>query len=152
VFYAGMPAAKGAHLRESAWFGPPDPPADAPKRVGNRPRRIEAPTSIRAIIASSAFLVLFSATLMVGGHAAMDPLLRSAATARETRDLGDVVVPLADGKFCRHMSFDNATAEVVEGKVTPCPENVTRGLFRTYRTFSWGAEQGGSGPPPDAGR
>ncbi len=132
-------------MNESSWFGTPDQPARI--RFGKRPRRIEAPTSIRAIIASSAFLMLFSASLLVGGHAAIDPLLRSATTARETRDLGDVVMPLADGKFCRHMSFDNATAEIVEGRVTQCPENVTRGMFRTYRTFSWGSESDSSNSP-----
>ncbi len=106
-----------------------------------RPRRArDGQTSVRAIIASSVFLVLFSVSLMVGGHAAIDPLLRSAMTARETRELGDVVVTMADGKFCRHMSFDNATSEIVEGKVGPCPDNLARGQFRTYRGFAWGSE------------
>ncbi|HEX4411915.1 MAG TPA: hypothetical protein VH206_24340 [Xanthobacteraceae bacterium] len=131
-------AARDVSAKDASWFGPPDKPARV--RVAKRPRRVEAPTSLRAIIASSAFLVLFSASLLVGGHAAIDPLLRSAMTARETRDLGDVVVPLAGGKFCRHMSFDNATAEVIQGNVSPCPESVTRSMFRQYRTFSWGAE------------
>ena len=135
-------------MREPSWFGPPDRPAAARVRLGNRSRRVEAPTSIRAVIASSAFLVLFSVSLLVGGHAAIDPLLRSAMTARETRDLGDVVVPLAGGKLCRHMSFDNATAEVIEGNVSPCPDSVIRGKFRQYRTFSWGGEIDAGDPLP----
>jgi len=130
-----MHATKGASLRSPSWFAAPDQKGAKP-----RPRRGgDSQTSVRAIIASSAFLVLFSVTLMVGGHAAIDPLLRSAMAARETRELGDVVVTMADGKFCRHMSFDNATAEIVEGKVGPCPDSVSRGEFRTYRSFAWGS-------------
>ena len=109
-----------------------------------RPRRGgDGQTSVRAIIASSAFLVLFSVTLMVGGHAAIDPLLRSAMAARETRELGDVVVTMADGKFCRHMSFDNATAEIVEGKVGPCPDSVSRGAVPHLSEFRLGLRRHG---------
>jgi hypothetical protein len=141
VFYGAMHATKGASLRAPSWFAAPDQDgAKARPRRPARPRRArDGQTSVRAIIASSAFLVLFSATLMVGGHAAIDPLLRSAMAARETRELGDIVVAMSDGKFCRHMSFDNATAEIVEGKVGPCPDNVTKGQFRTYRSFAWGS-------------
>jgi hypothetical protein len=144
-----MRTGKEAVMRAPSWFAAPDQDGAAARpRRSARPRRPGVgQTSVRAIIASSAFLVLFSVTLMIGGHAAIDPLLRSAMAARETRELGDVVVTMSDGKFCRHMSFDNATAEIVEGKVGPCPESVARGEFRTYRSFAWG-----SGTGPDAQR
>ena len=137
-----MPAIKGASLKAPSWFGPPNPAgAVARRRPAVRVRRSsDGPTSLRAIIASSAFLVLFAGSLIIGGHAAIDPLLRSAMAARETKDIGDVIYPLPDGKLCRHMSFDNATAEVVEGRIGPCPENVARNSFRTYRGFAWGSE------------
>lgn len=124
-------------MRSPGWFTAPNHDDGNARR---RPRRAgDGQTSFRAIIASSTFLVLFSVTLMVGGHAAIDPLLRTAMAARETKDLGDVVVSMSDGKFCRHMSFDNATAEMIEGKVGPCPDNLTKGQFRTYGTFAWGS-------------
>jgi hypothetical protein len=148
VFYGGMNATKGARLQAPSWFGPPDHVGTgARKRSAVRARRSgDSATSLRAIIASSAFLVLFSVSLMIGGHAAIDPLLRSAMAARETKDIGDVVFPLPDGKLCRHMSFDNATAEVVEGRIGPCPENLAKGAFRSYRGFAWGGGEAPSGP------
>jgi hypothetical protein len=121
VFHGIMNATKGASLKAPSWFVAPERAAtDAPRRPAVRARRAaDSATSGRAIIASSAFLAFFAVSLMIGGHAAIDPLLRSAMAARETKDVGDVVFPLSDGKLCRHMSFDNATAEVVEGRVGP---------------------------------
>lgn len=138
-----MRMAKEASMRPPTWFTAPDHDANSMgRRPAGRRRPEDGPTSFRAIVVSSAFLVVFSVALMIGGHAAIDPLMRSAIAARETKDLGDVVVTMADGKFCRHMSFDNATAEIVEGKVGPCPDNITRGQFRAYRGFAWGSGSG----------
>jgi hypothetical protein len=84
--------------------------------------------------------MLLAAALLVGGHAAIDPLLRSAAAARDARAVGDVVYSMPDGKFCRHMSFDNLTSEMIEGTVVPCPDSVVRDEFRNKTAgFAWGA-------------
>ena len=98
----------------------------------------ERAASARAVIASSLFLVLLAAALLVGGHAAIDPLLRSVIAARETKAVGDVLYTMPDGIFCRHMSFDNATAEVVEGAIERCPTDISRGRARTSKGFAWG--------------
>jgi hypothetical protein len=98
----------------------------------------ERATSARAVIASSLFLVLLAAALLVGGHAAIDPLLRSVIAARETKAVGDVLYTMPDGIFCRHMSFDNTTAEVVEGAVERCPTDIARNRPRTSKSFAWG--------------
>ena len=98
-------------------------------------------TSTRAVIASSLFIVLFAAALLVGGRAAIDPILRSALAARDAQATGDVVVTMPDGKFCRHMSFDNATASMVEGTVEPCKTDITRDTSTPPsppRGFTWG--------------
>jgi hypothetical protein len=59
--------------------------------------------------------------------------------ARDTKAVGDVVYSMPDGKFCRHMSFDNVTAEVVEGTITPCPHDIARDEFRNKTGgFAWG--------------
>jgi len=142
VLYGAMHAAEGASLEAPSWFEPADRvSARLRSRRALRARRDDdGPTSLRAIVASSSFLVLFAVALMVGGHAAIDPLLRSAIAAREAKGIGDVVYPTRDGRYCRHMSFDNATAEIVEGKVEPCPEDVARGVFRNTRGFAWGEQ------------
>lgn len=93
---------------------------------------------MRAIIASSAFLVLLAATLLIGGHAAIAPLLRSVMAARDERAVGDIIYPMPDGKFCRHMSFDNTTAEIVEGAIAPCPDGISRIHIHTAKGFAWG--------------
>ena len=86
----------------------------------------ERAKSGRVVIVSSLFLVLFTAALLIGGHAAIDPLLQSAVDARETKGTGDVVVTMPDGIFCRHMSFDNVTAEITEGGIERCTERHRR--------------------------
>ena len=70
----------------------------------------ERAKSASVAIASSLFLALIAAALLVGGHAAIGPLLRSAIAARDAKETGDVVYTMPDGIFCRHMSFDNVTA------------------------------------------
>jgi hypothetical protein len=98
--------------------------------------------STRAVIVSTLFLVLIAAALLIGGHAAIDPLLRSTvatrqATARQANGVGDVVYAMPDGVYCRHMSFDNATAEVIEGAVEPCSEDIAHGRSSAVNGFAW---------------
>lgn len=104
-------------------------------------QRSDGTSSVRAIIAASLFLVLFAGCLTVGGHAAVAPLLRSAADAREAGVVGDIVLAMPGGKLCRHMSFDNVTAELAETAVEPCPEPLRRLRTPVSRGFAWGAPQ-----------
>ena len=83
------------------------------------------------------FLVLFTAALLIGGHAAIDPILQSAVDARETKGTGDVVVTMPDGIFCRHMSFDNVTAEIIEGGIERCAKDIAGNRPHTGRGFAW---------------
>ena len=52
------------------------------------------------------------------------------------------VVAMPDGKFCRHMSFDNTTASMVEGTIVPCTTDITRdsrsAVAAAPRGFAWG--------------
>jgi hypothetical protein len=77
-------------------------------------------TSGHVAIASTVFLVLFASALLIGGHAAIDPLLRASQAARNAARVGDVVYAMPDGVFCRHMSFDNTTAELTESALEHC--------------------------------
>jgi hypothetical protein len=98
----------------------------------------ERATSVRAVIASAFFVVSLTAALSLGGHAVIDPLLRTVIDARETKSTGDILYTMPDGVFCRHMSFDNATAELVEGAIEHCPSEIVRDRARTSRGFAWG--------------
>jgi hypothetical protein len=110
-----------------------------PVRRIARPRSDEKrATSLRAVIASSFFSVSLAMTVLLGGHAAVAPLLRTVVAARETKSTGDILYTMPDGVFCRHMSFDNATAEVVEGAIEHCPTEIVRDRARTSRGFAWG--------------
>jgi hypothetical protein len=93
--------------------------------------------SARAVIVGSLFLVLFGAALLIGGQAAIDPLLRSAVAAPEDSERGDVVYAMPDGVYCRHLSFDNATAEVVEGGIERCGGDFTQESSRASNGFAW---------------
>ncbi len=77
--------------------------------------------------------------LLVGGHFAIDPLLQSAAAAREARRVGDIVYSMPDGGYCRHLAFDNATAEISERTVEPCAKSVGAAQARATNGFAWGA-------------
>jgi hypothetical protein len=136
VFYGAMHAAAPVALEPGSRFVQ----VTANPRARSTQARLaeERATSARAVIASSLFLMLLAATLLVGGHAAIDPLLRSVIAARETKAVGDVLYTMPDGIFCRHMSFDNATAEVAEGAIERCPTDISKGRARTSKSFAWG--------------
>jgi hypothetical protein len=96
-------------------------------------------TSLRAVIASSLFLALLAGTMLIGGHAAVDPILRFAIAHRDSSGRGDVLYTMPDGKYCRHMSFDNATDEMIEGDIERCPNDIVSEHGHTTMGFEWGA-------------
>jgi len=134
-----MSAAKDAGVGMSSWFA-------AAERAVARARSLRTPldderaVSGPTVVVASLFLALVAAALLAGGHNAIDPLLKSAMAAREARGMGEIVYTLPDGVFCRHMSFDNTTAEVVDSRVERCRTDITgdRG-DQVVRGFAWGA-------------
>jgi len=106
-----------------------------------RPARRNETTigSVHVVIVSAVFLVLFAATLMVGGRAAIDPLVQAATQPQTTRDTSAVVYTMPDGVFCRHVSFDNVTAQMTEGSIERCQTDFTiaRERSRPRQAFSW---------------
>jgi len=124
------------------WFVQPDYAGAKPRARKIWQLRLddEGSTSAHAVIVASLFLVVLAGSLLFGGHAAIDPILRSAIAARDGRAVGEVVLSTSDGKLCRHMSFDNTTAEMVEGNVVPCPDDIVRDEFRNADRggFTWG--------------
>jgi hypothetical protein len=146
LFSRDMRMVKRTSSQAATWFadmGRSDrAPAKSPANKAPQARLSDdGATSTRAVIASTVFIVLLAATLLVGGGAAIDPFLRSAMADRDARANGDIVVTMPDGKFCRHMSFDNATASMVEGIIEPCKSDITRdnsGPRVPPGGFAWG--------------
>jgi hypothetical protein len=139
-FYGAMSAADRASQEAGAWFVEADHVSvTALARRRSRARMDEERAkSGRVVIVSSLFLVLLAAGLLIGGHAAIDPLLRSAEEVRQAKGAGDVVYTMPDGIFCRHMSFDNVTAEIAEGGIERCAGDIVRDRPHPNRGFSWG--------------
>lgn len=92
----------------------------------------------RVVIVTSVFLLLLGAGVLLGGRAAIDPLLESAM-GREANATGDLVYTMPDGIFCRRLSFDNVTAEVTEGGIERCSEEATRRPItnKAISAFRW---------------
>jgi hypothetical protein len=141
VFYAGMSVAERISRDAGAWFVEADHVSvTALARRRSRARMDEERAkSGRVVIVSSLFLVVFTGALLIGGHAAIDPLLQSAMDARGTKSAGDVVVTMPDGIFCRHLSFDNVTAEISEGGIERCTNDIAGNRPRASRGFAWGS-------------
>jgi hypothetical protein len=142
LFARRMRVVKRGSAEAATWF------ADMNRMIGRLPRKSPqarlsegGATSIRAVIASSIFIVLFAVALLLGGRAAIDPFLHPA-DAYDPRAGGDVVVTMPDGKFCRHMSFDNATASMIEGTIEPCRTDISRDFgvpaVAPHGGFAWG--------------
>jgi hypothetical protein len=131
-----------ASLEASMALDPQPVAADRAKRRALQTSRLqvagERTTSTHAVIVASLFLVVLAFGLLLGGHAAIDPLLRSAIAAREGQSMGDVLYAMPDGIYCRHLSFDNATAEVAETAITHCPDDLVRYRARSPQGFAWG--------------
>ena len=135
AFYPSMRVHTRSAQESGTWFSAPNQASTAPLR---RPHAQARLGGSHVAIVFSLFLVLFAATLLIGGHAAIDPLLQSAAEARDSRNTGDIVYTMPDGKFCRHMSYDNVTGEQTGGSIRPCDNDIlARSRVRSYRHFTW---------------
>lgn len=138
-----MRPSDGASAEKAARFGEAEPGTlNARARRSARARfEAEREKSASVVIVSSLFLVLIAAGLLIGGHAAIDPLLQSAIAARGSNGpgAGEVLYTMPDGIFCRHVSFDNATAEMVEGAIERCADDITRDHAHSVNGFAWGA-------------
>lgn len=136
-----MTAEEARRADPPAWFvetrhAGSRPPARQPSRLRSD-GAVER--SGRVVIVSSLFLLLIAAAVVTGGHNAVDPLVRSVIAARESRSVGDIVLTMPDGIYCRHMSFDNATAELIAGSMKPCGPDLVSGRSHAESKFSWGS-------------
>ena len=136
-----MSPAEGTSPEAGAWFVEADHVSvTALARRRSRARLDDARTGYgRVIIVASLFLAVLTTGLLFGGHAAIEPLLHSAEQTRATMGAGAVVYAMPDGIFCRHVSFDNVTAEISEGGITRCADDLAGKRPRISHGFAWRA-------------
>lgn len=136
----GTSASEGAGASMMDWYVEPDlSGADTRTRGSSRVRRDEErANSLALIVTTSLLFVLFASAIMVGGHAAIGPLLLKGTAASDDNSTGDIVYAMPDGVFCRHMSFDNATGEISGGAVERCGEGPGRADDEKSTKFKWG--------------
>jgi hypothetical protein len=141
LFYAGMRAAQHAGTKADWWGAAADQIGRRTlARRSTRARRDEQRAkNARIAVVLSLFLLLLAAALLVGGRGVIDLLLRAAADEREAKRLGEIVYTMADGAFCRHLSFDNTTGELTEGAIEQCAHNLSKERTRAAIGFAWGA-------------
>ena len=135
-----MSAAERVSAKAAPWNAASGRRGRAPPYRSQLRREEQREKTKRAAVALSLFLALFVATLLVGGHSLIDPLLQQQFSLdRQANRVGDIVLTMPDGKFCRHMSFDNNTAEMVESGVRQCAVDRATGSVSRATSFKWGA-------------
>lgn len=142
--YVMMRAAERISTTAASWNATADRARGSAARRSARVRRDEQHIkNTRVVIVLSVFLAFLAAALLIGGRAFIGPMLRSAADARQSSRIGEVVFTMPDGAFCRHLSFDNKTAEISESTIDRCPEARPRGMGKesasSSKGFAWGA-------------
>ena len=133
-----MRAPQGPSTDPGAWFVEANRVSMASLiKRSSRARFSDAQASGRIAIVSSLFLIMFGAALLIGGRAAIGPLLQSAADSGEPNSAAAVVYTMSDGVYCRHVSFDNVTAQETEGGIERCNSDGSGGRSPSSRAFSW---------------
>ncbi len=94
--------------------------------------------AVRTGVVLSLFCALLTAALLVGGRSFIDPLLQAVAGDPEANRVGEIVLTMPDGAFCRHLSFDNVTGTVTERTVEQCDETIGRPAKHAKTGFAWG--------------
>jgi hypothetical protein len=105
-----------------------------------RSRRLELRIkTARLVVVLSLFLILIAAAVFIGGRSVIGPMLQKAmAQTRDMHRIGAIVFTMPDATFCRHLAFDNKTAELTESTVLQCPEARPREGAHAPSGFAWG--------------
>ena len=93
----------------------------------------------RASIVSTFFIAVLIANLFVGAVVVVGAFRKEPDTASIA--IGRATIPTLDGVFCRHVLFDNRTAETKEDKISRCDDrDDVRSRRRAGSIFSWGGQ------------
>jgi hypothetical protein len=132
--YARMRVQTGSARASGKWFTESN---QATIALLKKPRARALLGGAHAIIVFGIFVALFAATL-VGGRAAIDPMLESAAEEQDSQSKADIVYTMPGGTLCRHMSYDNVTGEQTGGAIRPCDGDIlARTHMRPQSHFTW---------------
>ena len=112
----------------------------SPRRSGRELRRArETRTKIwRVSVVTVFFAVVLGANLLVGAALMLKALHTQAGETAASTRFGRVTFPMLDGVFCRHVKFDNTTAEATEDKVSRCEDERVRERPGHTTSFNWG--------------
>ena len=144
VLYGGMQASHAAATRPTGtkadWL------AVAAGRVAGRKlyrwsmrarRDEQRAKKIRTAVVLSLFMLFLVGALLLGGRAAIDPLLQAAGDGREARREGQIILTMPDGIYCRHVAFDNTTGAFSERTVEQCANDISKPRTRESIGFAW---------------
>jgi hypothetical protein len=114
----------------------------SPRRSGRELRRArEARTKLwRVSVVTTFFVVVLGANLLVGATLMLKALRAQAGETSASTRFGRVTFPMLDGVFCRHVLFDNTTAEATEDKVSRCDDDRARERPHRTTSFNWGKD------------
>jgi hypothetical protein len=94
--------------------------------------------NVRTAVVVSLFFLLLGAAVVVGGRAVIEPLLSSLTDAPEARRVGEIILTMRDGTYCRHLAFDNTTGQIAERSIEQCANELGRKRSRDTIGFAWG--------------
>jgi hypothetical protein len=141
--YPPMAAARRTNATVPVRNARPDQHRRRPARSrSSRSRRHELQAkAMRIGVVLSLFVVLIVAAVFIGGRSVIGPMLQEAMAQRvDLHRKGAIVFTMPDGSFCRHLAYDNKTAELTESAVVQCPEARSHEAARPPSGFAWGAQ------------
>jgi hypothetical protein len=92
---------------------------------------------IRTAVVFSLFMLFLMGALLLGGRAAIDPLLQAVGDSRDARREGKIILTMPDGIYCRHVAFDNTTGAFSERTVEQCQSDISKPRSRENIGFAW---------------
>jgi hypothetical protein len=92
---------------------------------------------IRTAIVLSLFGLFVTGALVLGGRAAIDPILQATGDGREARREGQIILTMPDGIYCRHVAFDNTTGAFSDRAIEQCTSDISKPRTRESIGFAW---------------
>ena len=142
LFYPSMSAGKHTASDRAEWYVQADHvPAFRHGLLATHPVSMKsAPIRSAIIIITSLFFVLLASAVLVGGHAAISPLLRpSAVTGNSTNNRGDIVVTHAGRDVLPAHDVRQHDRRITTGGMDRCRVRRRRWGRPPSTGFKWGA-------------
>ncbi len=113
------------------------PGRDGAPAVARAPRARERRNGIlRVLIVTAFFVMMLGANLFIGSVVLVGGLKEENGLGKYR--VGRVTFPLLDGTFCRHILFDNVTAQALDDNVSACADDIAPPRPGRRTRFNWG--------------